>query len=293
MNPAKLWSRLLQQEHLNFVLTNCLPRRTVTRLVGRLSKIDNPLFARFSIAVWKLFSDLDLSEASTTDYRSLHECFVRQLKPGARPVDPDPAFLTSPSDGVVGAHGRIERGVLVQAKDSRYTLSELLGSSTLAEQYADGSFITLRLRSSMYHRFHAPHDCNIERVTYFHGDVWNVNPPTLKRVSRLFCRNERAVLLARLQPCNSIIALVPVGAILVASIRLHFLDTTLHMNYRGPSTQDCNARLAKGEEMGWFEHGSTIIVIAPRDFAIVDNLREGDIVQMGRPLMRLAGANPT
>ena len=95
---------------LNFILTNCLPRRWLTRLVGRFSKIEHPLVTVLGIALWKLFSDLDLSEARTTHFRSMHDCFTRQLKEGARPVDPDPQLLTSPSDGVVGAHGCVDRG---------------------------------------------------------------------------------------------------------------------------------------------------------------------------------------
>ena len=116
----------------------------------------------------------------------------------------------------------------------------------------------------MYHRFHAPHDGRIEHVTYLSGDTWNVNPIALKRVERLFCRNERAVIRLRLDAGGQPLALVPVAAILVASIRLHFLDVLLHLRYRGPATR-CPAtrRVAKGQELGWFEHGSTIIVFAP------------------------------
>ena len=108
-----------------------------------------------------------------------------------------------------------------------YTLEELVHDARLAEVFRYGSYATLRITSSMYHRFHAPHDCQVERVTYFAGDAWNVNPPALKRVEKLFCRNERAVIRTRLQAERPSM-LVPVAAVLVASIRLHFLDVRLH-----------------------------------------------------------------
>jgi phosphatidylserine decarboxylase len=139
----------------------------------------------------------------------------------------------------------------------------------------------------MYHRFHAPHDCRIEQVTYISGDTWNVNPIALRRVERLFCKNERVVLRTRLPATDHLITLVPVAAILVASIRLHFLDVILNLKHQGPNVISCNASFAKGQEMGWFEHGSTIIVLAPDGFALCDNIREGCTVRMGEPLMRV------
>jgi phosphatidylserine decarboxylase len=142
----------------------------------------------------------------------------------------------------------------------------------------------------MYHRFHAPHDCEVDRVTYISGDVWNVNPIALKRVERLFCRNERAVLRTRLRDTGHVIALVPVAAVLVASIRLHFLDVLFHLKYRGPNQIDCQTAFGKGEEMGWFEHGSTIIVLAPAGFTLCPGLTEGTVIRMGQRLLQLPAA---
>jgi len=147
--------------------------------------------------------------------------------------------------------------------------------------------VTLRLTSSMYHRFHAPHDCRVEQVSYISGDTWNVNPITLRRIEKLFCKNERAVLKTTLGATGYAVTLVPVAAILVASIRLHFLDVLLSLKYRGPNIIACDAQYRKGEEMGWFEHGSTIIVFAPRDFLPCDTVKEGATIRMGEPLMRL------
>ena len=284
----KLISRLVLQEDLNFLLTNRVPRQLLTRFMGWFSQIESPWLARLSIAVWRLFTDLDLSEARQTQFRSLHECFTRQLRAGARPVDADPALLVSPSDGIVGACGAIAGTQLIQAKGFPYTLLDLLGDEELVDYYRDGSYVTLRLTSSMYHRFHAPYDCSVNRVTYISGDTWNVNPIALKRVEKLFCKNERALIETTLTGGQRI-TLVPVAAILVASIRLHFLDVLLHLRYRGPNVIPCAARFAKGEEMGWFQHGSTIIVFAPKGFALCAGIAEGARVRMGEGLLRHAG----
>jgi phosphatidylserine decarboxylase len=99
--------RLLAQEDLNFLLTNRIPRRLATLFVGWFSKIEQPLVRDTSIGLWRLFSGLDLSEAKTTRFRSMHECFIRELKERARPVDPDPNVLVSPCDAIVGACGAI------------------------------------------------------------------------------------------------------------------------------------------------------------------------------------------
>jgi phosphatidylserine decarboxylase len=280
-------AKVLQHEDINFLLTNRIPRRLATRFLGWFSQIENPFVARASIAVWRLFADLDLGDAKATTFKSLHACFTRELKPGAREVDPDPRVLTSPCDGIAGACGVIDGTELLQAKGFPYSLKDLLHDPALVDAYRDGQYVTLRLTSSMYHRFHAPHDGTVEHVTYISGDTWNVNPIALKRVAELFCKNERAVIRTRLRNSGHLVTLVPVAAILVASIRLHFLDVTMNMNYRGAAEIDCDAAFRKGEELGWFEHGSTIIVFAPKGFGLCSDIREGTVVRMGRALMHL------
>jgi phosphatidylserine decarboxylase len=277
--------RILQQEDINFLLTNRLPRRLATRFMGWFSRIEQPLVRDMSLAVWRLCAgDLALGESRTTDFRSLHECFTRQLKPGARPIHPDPHVLTSPCDAIVGAMGRVEGAQVFQAKGFPYTLDELVGDAGLVEPYRDGSYVTLRLTSTMYHRFHAPGDSLLNEVTYISGDTWNVNPIALARVERLFCRNERAVLPMTLAGGDSLL-LVPVAAILVASIRLHFLPVPLNLAYRGPNRIACRAAFRKGEEMGYFEHGSTILVFATKGLALHPHLRQGRPIRMGEPLL--------
>jgi phosphatidylserine decarboxylase len=284
VTAKSLIARVVQQEDVNFLLTNRIPRRLVTQFVGWLSRIKSPLLCRGFIAVWRLFSDLDLSEAKTTRFASLHECFTRELKDGARTIDADPRRVISPCDALVGACGEVHGGSVLQAKGFPYPLLDLLGDPVLAGYYEGGRYATLRLTSSMYHRFHAPADCRVQQVSYMSGDTWNVNPIALKRVERLFCKNERAVIRCRLPASGALVTLVPVAAILVASIRLRFLDVRLHLNYAGANVIACDVPLRRGEEMGWFEHGSTIIVFVPRGMALCEGVREGGRIFMGQPL---------
>ena len=185
---------IFQQEELNFLLTNRIPRRLLTQLVGWFSQIEQPLVRDLSIGVWRFFSGLDLSEARSTQFRSMHDCFIRELKPGARPIDPDPAVMVSPCDAIVGACGTLAGTQLFQIKGFPYRLEDLFADPALVEAHRNGRYVTLRLTSSMYHRFHAPHDCRVTEVTYISGDTWNVNPIALRRIEKLYCKNERAVL---------------------------------------------------------------------------------------------------
>jgi phosphatidylserine decarboxylase len=285
MTVKSLIATLTQQEDLNFLLTNRVPRAALTRFMGWFSKLEQPLIRDLSIACWRLFSDLDLAEARKTSFMSLHDCFTRELRPGLRPPDPDPSVVVSPCDGIVGAVGAIRDTELFQIKGAGYSLLDLLGDPALVEAHRNGRFVTLRLTSSMYHRFHAPHDCRIEQVTFISGDTWNVNPIALKRIERLFCKNERAVIRTRLAS-GEFLTLVPVAAILVASIRLHFLDVVLNAQTRGPSVFPCDVSVRKGDELGWFEHGSTIIVLAPDHFEFCDNIVDSARICAGQPLMR-------
>ena len=284
MTIRGLVSNAMKPDLPNFLITNIIPRRFASHWVGRISRSENRFVCGVSLWLWRRFADLDLADADRTQFRSMHACFTRRLKPGARPIDPDPAVIVSPCDAILGAHGTVSGGMALQVKGMAYALCDLLGEADHAAACDGGSFITLRLTSSMYHRFHAPHDCRIARVRHIFGDRWNVNPPTLSRVSRLFCRNERVVLQGVLTAGETPLTLVAVGAILVSGIRLGFLS--LQARARAPISEvyACDAIFAKGEEMGWFEHGSTIIVLLPRGFAVSAGLQEGDRIRLGQRL---------
>ncbi len=287
MTLTSALTRLLEQDDINFTLTNRLPRRLLTRLVGGLSRARHPLVRVPSMALWQRFGgDLHLEEARDASFASLHDCFIRRLKDGARPVDGDPAALVCPCDGIVMAHGSIEEDTLVQAKGLRYSLGELLGDRAVAAAYAGGSFITIRLTSAMYHRFHAVANARITGVTFVPGDLWNVNPATVRRIPRVYCRNERAVINLHLADGSGQVALVAVGAILVGSIYIDALGRTLDQTERAPLAIPCQASVSRGQELGYFHHGSTIIVIASPAFVPVAGVQTGAAVRMGEALCR-------
>jgi phosphatidylserine decarboxylase len=283
--PPRWRDRLLLNEDLNFLLSNRIPRIAATRFMGWYSRIDSPLLTRLSIALWRQFTKLDLSEAQPVRYRSLRECFTRELRPGLRPVDTRDDVLCSPCDAIVGELGTVRAGQLWQAKGMAYRAQDLFGAAERAAPFEGGSFVTLRLTSAMYHRFHAPADARLRHVSYLSGDAWNVNPIALKRVQALFCRNERAVLNLQLAD-GTPMALVPVAAVLVASIRLHALDVLLHLRWPGPHEMPCDAAVTKGQEMGWFEHGSTLIVFVPAGFAFAPGITTGQTLRMGQALLQ-------
>lgn len=288
---VSLVRRMSQQEQLNFLLTNRVPRRYLTRLMGWYSKIENRPLTRFSIFIWKLFADdLDLSEAKKRRFSSLHDCFIRELKNGSRQVDAGKDIVTSPCDAIVGACGKIEGTTVYQAKGFPYELGDLIPDKLLQEKYRDGVYVTLRLKSSMYHRFHAPVDCRVNHIDYISGDTWNVNPVALKRIEKLFCKNERAVVDLDLAIDKTVsdekgILMVPVAAILVASMKFHCLGQNLDLQYKGPNRLACNAQYKKGEEMGYFQHGSTIILFATANYKLYEDISKDHRIFMGQPLL--------
>jgi phosphatidylserine decarboxylase len=277
---------VFRHEDVNFLLTNRIPRLALTRFMGWFSKVEIPLVRVVSIFLWRSFCDVDLTDSADRDFRSLHAAFIRHLRPGARKVDADSAVLASPCDAIVGAHGRIESGKAWQIKGFEYEIEELLADCADAEEFRDGWYVTLRLTAGMYHRFHAPHDLKVEQVRYISGDTWNVNPIALRRIERLFCKNERAPVKVRIKAGDPIM-LVPVAAVLVASIRMPFIDPDCGIRTGGERVIASDAVFRKGEEMGWFEHGSTIVVLTPKRWRPSEALIDGVPIQMGQALLRL------
>jgi phosphatidylserine decarboxylase len=284
MNKAT--ETLTFSEQVNFLVTNRLPRRWLTLFIGRFSKIENPIITKISLTIWQWFAeDLRLDEAKKTKFTSLHDCFTRELKDGARVIDDTADIVTSPCDAIVGEFGEINDGQLFQAKGFPYQLNELIPDVNVSDKYKNGKFITLRLKSSMYHRFHSPINCHVNKVTYISGDTWNVNPIALKKVERLFCKNERAVIDLHTGSEQHHITLVPVAAILVASMKFNFIKPTLDLLYQGPNEIDCKQSFTKGDEMGYFQHGSTIILFASSNYTFCDEVKKGARVNVGNALL--------
>ena len=251
------------------------------------SRIERPFIRDVSLWVWQTFGgELNLQEARKTTFTSVHDCFIRELRDGVRPIDRTPGILVSPCDAIVGECGIVEAMQLVQAKGFSYPLEHLLLDPALAERYRNGRYVTLRLTSTMYHRFHAPDDCEISEVRYVAGDAWNVNPATLKRVRNVFCRNERVVITARLVESGNPITLVAIAAILVGGIHLSVADATFNLTSASPQRMVCRHPLARGQEIGYFNHGSTIVVLASSGFELCEAIRTGHRIRVGEPLLR-------
>ncbi len=283
---TKLTQTLTPKEQLNFLVTNRIPRRLLTQFMGWYSKIENPLLTKASINVWKLFAeDLKLEDAKKQSFNSLQECFTRELKDGLRPVNTATDIVTSPCDAIVGECGKINGTQVFQAKGFPYELSDLIPDFHLNKKYRNGMYVTLRLKSSMYHRFHAPIDCKVNKVNYISGDTWNVNPIALKRVENLFCKNERAVIELKTDHPSNSITLVPVAAILVACMKFNFLPKPLDIKYKGPNHIQCSSRFSKGDEMGYFQHGSTIILFATENYNLCEGIEVGKRINMGEALL--------
>ncbi|MCH2158565.1 MAG: archaetidylserine decarboxylase [Oleiphilaceae bacterium] len=274
-------------ETLNFWLTNYIPRAASTRLMRRLSKIENPLFVKVTLKLWQFASDdMRLHEANQQHFKSLHECFTRTLRPETRPFPEDKTLITSPCDAVIGAHGKLKNLELLQIKGMPYSLNELTQGVIDLPPYRDGHYITLRLKSSMYHHMHAPIDCDTSSIHYISGDTWNVNPPTLRRIEKLFCKNERAVIELTPEDTHARIALVPIAAILVSSMRFSHLDFPLALQCKGANNIPFERHFTRGERLGNFEHGSTIVMLTSKHFTFMPDMEEGQIIRMGQALMR-------
>ncbi|MDT0595178.1 archaetidylserine decarboxylase [Glaciecola petra] len=289
MNKTTTLNKPVEQltfsEQLNFILTNRIPRQFLTRFVGFISQIENRYLASMLIYLWKQFApDLNFDEAKENKFTSLRACFIRELVDGARECDPDPDIVTSPCDAIIGEFGKVKNGQLFQAKGFPYLLKDLIPEQLESQKFRDGVYITLRLKSSMYHRFHAPTDAKVNKLSYISGDTWNVNPIALKKIPGLFCLNERAVVPLQLTPGRGSITLVPIAAILVASMKFNCLSQALDMRHKGPNEFSCNHHYKKGDEMGYFQHGSTIIIFASKEYQFTSQVKSGARINMGVPL---------
>lgn len=272
-------------EHLNFLLTNRIPRRLATRVMGRISRLESPTLAWLLIKLWQRFdADLRLDESSTSEFRSLNDCFIRPIRPQLRPIDAREGVMVSPCDGIVVSEGSVTDGQLFQAKGMPYQLDDLIPNPELAARLKGSRYVTIRLKPGFYHRFHAPIAGRIDRVEYIYGDTWNVNPSALKRVQQLYCRNERAALqiTGNLASC----VLVPIAAVLVASLKVHGIDQTLDLSLGQNTTFHLNTDVLKGQELGYFQQGSTIILFVDSRLKDVGEWAVGHRINMGQALFR-------
>ncbi|WP_338844995.1 archaetidylserine decarboxylase [Massilia sp. W12] len=245
-----------------------LPKQALTRFAGTIAGMQAGALTTRLIEDFIQRYGVNMAEAANPDpaaYACFNDFFVRALKPGARPLAAAP--YVCPVDGAISQLGKIEHDQIIQAKGHSYTCTELVGGNAeLAQKFHDGDFVNIYLSPKDYHRIHMPCPGRLQRMIYVPGDLFSVNPVTARGVPKLFARNERVVCVFEGQKGPFVMVLV--GATVVGS-----MATTWHGLVNPPRRKDVtswdyakqNIRLSKGEEMGRFLLGSTVIMLFPKN----------------------------
>jgi len=275
------------------LLQYLLPHHLLSRALGFFGRsrwLKAPLIAGFR----RLYG-VDLTEAiseQASAYESFNAFFTRRLKPEARPLPSEDRIAIVPADGVVSQLGRIDKDRLLQAKGKWFSTLDLLGGDeTLAARYRDGSFATVYLSPSDYHRVHMPISGELLRTVYVPGRLFSVNPTTTAAVSGLFARNER--LICEFETDSGPMVVVLVGAMIVASIEVAWAGQVTPRRGNRPETRRFDqapaaVKLATGEELGLFKLGSTVITLFSAGAISLDKaLVAGARVRMGQILGEL------
>jgi phosphatidylserine decarboxylase len=278
------------------LLQHLLPRTGLTRLLGALSRARGPAWLRrLAIRTFIRHFRVDMSEAANSDpdaYGSFEAFFTRRLRHDVRHWEDDPAVVASPCDGTVSECGPLDGRRMVQAKGRAYSVDELLADPRLGEQFRDGSFATLYLSPRDYHRVHMPQNATLERMVYVPGGLYSVNAMTVTARDRLFARNERVVSIFR-GPAGRF-AMVLVGAMVVGGIRTTWAGRVTPRT-REPWHVTTEARIAfeRGDEMGLFELGSTVILVYPSGaVGWRPELLPGTPIRLGETLGRVLEPRP-
>lgn len=262
-----------------------VPQQKISKVAGRLAASRHPLVKRAFIRSFAKAYNVKLDEyerQSLNAYESFNDFFTRELQDDARAIDNTTHGIVSPADGVISQLGQLNDHKLLQAKGRDYDIGQLLANSTDGDYFADGSFTTVYLAPSNYHRVHMPFNGTLIKTRYIPGTLFSVNTTTAANIPDLFARNERLVCLFDTQYGKA--AVVMVGAMIVAGIET--VATGKIMRTDDIQEADHHIDLAKGDELGRFYLGSTAIVVLPKG-AKTDwqhAMEHGSTVQMGQLL---------
>ena len=259
-----------------------LPQILITRLIGWLAKRETRWLKNALVRGFARAYSVNVGEAGAAvpdGYANFNAFFTRELAAGARAVDDAPGAIVAPCDGVISETGRIEDGRLVQAKGFRYTAAELLVDHDFAAAFDGGSFMTIYLAPYDYHRVHMPVTGRITAHRHVPGRLFSVNGATAAAVPRLFARNERRVFHI---DGDMTMAMVMVGALNVGSISTVWSGTeTAGYHERHTPLALPDAGFERGDTVGWFNMGSTVILLTPAGSTFDDALVAGDVLRMG------------
>ena len=276
-------------DFLKVALQYILPKHLISRLVGLLAAAEAGSVTTKLIEMFIKQFNVDMSEAAEPDhtsYKTFNQFFTRELKPGIRPLCEGEDNVAQPVDGTISQLGDIKQGRIFQAKGHDFGLTELLGgNSQLASPFMGGKFATVYLSPKDYHRIHMPMDGKLTDMLHVPGDLFSVNPLTAENVPGLFARNERVV--SFFDSPKGKFALVLVGATIVASIETVWAGTVApmrprqvqHWHYSEHAEEAIT--LKKGEEMGRFKLGSTIVLVFEPNMTEFADFKAGDVTRMG------------
>ena len=273
------------------LLQHLLPRYSITRLFYWLTRIRLPAVKNFLINRFVALYNVDIAEVTRAvpdGYESFNAFFTRELRDNARPIDSAEEAIVSPVDGTVSACGKIDGQHIFQAKGHSYTLNDLLAINLEdAKRYEGGSFATIYLAPYNYHRIHAPCAGRLRELHHVPGDLYSVNTATVGRLEGIFARNERLV-------CHFDSATGPMSVIFVGALNVGSMTTPWTGELRPVKTgtvarlplNDENATdVDRGDLLGWFNMGSTVILLFPPSTVEWDaRLVPGEIVRMGESI---------
>ncbi len=270
-----------------------LPRHWLTAVIWRLARIRHVATKDFLITRFARAFDVDLDEVKLdvpAGFSTFNEFFTRELKDGAREIDDDEDAIVSPVDGTVSVAGDIHGDTIFQAKGIDYSLGDLLATDLdEAARYVNGHFATIYLAPYNYHRVHAPLTGELVAARYVPGDLFSVNEATVSRLNGLFRRNERLVM--HFRTAVGPMALIFVGALNVGSISTPWTGEIRPRKAGVVDVLDISAhpqRVEKGDLLGWFNMGSTVILLLPPDACEWDDdLRPGETLRMGQEIGEL------
>ena len=269
-----------------------IPKNALSRLAGRFVSVRWPgPLQRLQIRAFARVFRVDLDEVKDpiASFACLQDFFVRELVDGARPIPQDPGAFVSPCDGAWGESGRVEEGMLLQVKGRSYSLASLLGDEAQALSYEGGWFATIYLSPRDYHRFHSPCDARVRRLRYLPGNLWPVNRAGVEGVDALFAQNERICTFFDLAENGGeeALCIVAVGATMVGKVKVDF--DSLTTNVAGAVAcereyPDREVALARGQQWGRFEFGSTLVLVAKAEVVEMEPRAPGTPVRLGEAI---------